>query len=184
MQKTKTSTAKKIQKKNFVSQKFNIGVISPLTSKRNVELFLKSVEPLCELGFSFSVLAVGDKVAQIQCVEFSERFPNNFKILESIPKNHLEILKKSQIVLFTSKPEKDILKNLAQHGVVPVMPNSETFGIFENFDAQQEKGNAFLYDEENYWEFLATVIRAYENFKFPYDWSQLKKSLKKDTENL
>jgi len=171
-------------KEQFVSKTFNIGLITPLTVKRNSEILCKSAEPLCELGFNLSILAIGDQVSQEQCMKAVKKYPQNFHLLESIPKNHSKILKESQIVIFTSTPEKEILLELSEHNIIPVMPDSETYGVFENFNAQQEKGNCFLYEEGNYWTFLATIIRSYENFKFPYDWSQLNKSFKKAVEEL
>jgi len=142
-------------------------------------LFFKTVEPLCALGFEISVLAVGDQASQEQCYELSQRFPDNFELLESIPANRDKIIHKSQIALFTSSPEKSLIKELSRKGVVPVMPFDDKLIEFASFDVQQEQGNCFLYNPENMWECMATTIRAYENFKFPYDWGNLRKNLKK-----
>ena len=181
------SNATKISKKEttqFAKKSFHIGCITPLTEKRNVEMFFRAVEPLCELGFSVSVLAVGDEASQEKCFEFSQKYPHQFEILESIPKNQESIISKSQVILFMEAPEKSLIKKIGKKGVIPMMPFSTKHKEFQNFDAQQESGNCFLYDPTNFWEFLATIIRAYENFKFPYDWSQLRKSLKKTVESL
>lgn len=164
---------------SFVQKKFTIGVILPLTETNRSELFFKTVEPLCELGFKMSVLAVGDQASQEQCFELSQKFPGNFELLESIPANRDKVIGKSQIVLFTSSPEKALIKELSRKGVVPVMPYDDELIEFASFDVQQEQGNCFLYNPDNLWECLATSIRAYENFKFPYDWGNLRKNLKK-----
>lgn len=163
----------------FVQKKFTIGVILPLTQANKADLFFRTVEPLCQLGFSFSVLAVGDQASQEQCFELSQKFPEEFELLESIPSNRAKVLQHSQVVLFTSSPEKSLIKELSRKGVVPIMPYDDKLIDFASFDVQQEQGNCFLYDADNFWECLATTIRAYENFKFPYDWGNLRKNLKK-----
>gem|GEM_PF-1203798 len=165
-------------KAQFVQKKFTIGVILPLNEKNRSDLFFKTVEPLCELGFSFKVLAVGDQGSQEHCFELSQKFGNNFELLESIPANRAKVIQKSQVVLFTSTPEKSLIKELSRKGVVPIMPYDDAMLEFTSFDVQQEQGNCFLYDPNNFWECLATAIRAYENFKFPYDWGNLRKNLK------
>ncbi|NCP67523.1 hypothetical protein GW756_02480 [bacterium] len=163
----------------FVQKKFTIGVILPLTETNRSELFFQTVEPLCDLGFTFSVLAVGDQASQEKCFDLSQKFPDNFELLESIPANRDKVVQKSQVVLFTSSPDKKVIKELSRKGVVPIMPYDDALIEFASFDVQQEQGNCFLYNPENQWECLATIIRAYENFKFPYDWGNLRKNLKK-----
>ncbi len=164
---------------SFVQKKFTIGVVLPLTEANRSELFYKTVEPLCELGFKFSVLAVGDQASQEQGFALSQKFPKHFELLESIPANRDKVISKSQVMLCTSAPEKKLIKELARKGVVPVMPYDDSLLEFASFDVQQEQGNCFLFNPDNAWECLATVIRAYENFKFPYDWGNLRKNLKK-----
>ncbi len=178
---TKSST--KTASTKFAQKQFHIGIINPLNAKRNVDILLKAVEPLCELGFTLSVLAVGDKESQAKCFELSQSYLESFELLESIPSNKKSIFSRSQVICFTSQPDEKTLKELAKKGIVPIMPEG-SHKDFQNFSAQTESGNAFLFDPENFWEFLATIIRAYENYKFPYDWNTLKKNLKKTGEEL
>ena len=178
----KTKTAPENQEEvatSFVQKKFTIGVILPLTENNRADLFFKTVEPLCQLGFTFSVLAVGDQASQEQCFELSQKFPDSFELLESIPANRDKVIHKSQVALFTNSPDKKIIKELSRKGVVPIMPYDDALIEFASFDVQQEQGNCFLFNPDNAWECLATTIRAYENFKFPYDWGNLRKNLKK-----
>jgi hypothetical protein len=163
----------------FVQKKFTVGVVLPLTEANRSELFFKTVEPLCALGFNFSVLAVGDQASQEHCFELTQKYPGHFELLESIPTNRDKVIHKSQVVLFNSSPDKKLIKELSRKGVVPIMPYDDALLEFASFDVQQEQGNCFLFNPDNEWECLATIIRAYENFKFPYDWGNLRKNLKK-----
>lgn len=178
----KTKTAPDTQDElttRFVQKKFTIGFVIPLTDLNRSSLFFKTVEPLCALGFNLSVLAVGDQASQEHCFDLSQKFPEHFELLESIPANRDKVIHKSQVVLFTRSPDKKMIKDLSRKGVVPIMPYDDALIEFASFDVQQEQGNCFLFNPDNEWECMATVIRAYENFKFPYDWGNLRKNLKK-----
>jgi len=154
---------------------FHIGSISPLTQKNNADFLFNSIEALCELGFFISILAEGDLESQKKCFHFAKKYPYQFKILESIPQNQEKILQSSNIIVFTNEPKKEDLKQIIKNGIVPIMPYNKKF---IEFDPQQEKGNSFLFQENNFWQFLASIIRASENFKFSYDWKNLQKNVK------
>ncbi|MCK5460402.1 hypothetical protein KAI58_00255 [Candidatus Gracilibacteria bacterium] len=165
----------------FATKHFKVGVISPLTNKRNAKNFFQACEAACELGFVISVLAVGDEDSQAKCFELEKHYPEQFEVLEAIPKNKSYILNHVDIVLFPATPSEDNLKKVMKKGIVPIMPYQKDFS---NFDAQKEEGNAFLFKEDSFWELLATMIRAFENFKFSYDWGNLQKHVKKTSENI
>ncbi len=162
---------------------FSVGFITPLTVSKKADSFFKIIEPLCELDFDMSVLAFGDESSQEACFDYAEKYRERFNVLESVPKNKDTIISNSQVIIFTDKPEKDILKKLSKKGVIAVIPEAALLEGLENFDPQQEKGNCFAYDINNHWDLLATVLRAYETFKFPYDWSNCKKNFKKVIES-
>ena len=44
----------------------------------------------------------------------------------------------------------------------------------ENYDAVAEKGNAFLFPKMDAWYIYGSLVRAIENFVFPYDWKNIK----------
>ena len=165
----------------FATKHFNIGVIAPLTQKRNSDFFFRACEAMCELGFMISVLAQGDEVSQRKCFDLAQKYPGQFEVLEAIPRNKNKILSGADVMLFPAEPEEGNLKRVMKKGIVPIMPYQEHF---YNFDAQSESGNAFLFTPDNFWEFLATIVRAFESFKFSYDWNNLQKQVKKSLENL
>ncbi|MCF7830563.1 hypothetical protein K9M41_01010 [Candidatus Gracilibacteria bacterium] len=154
---------------------FQVGMILPITKDKNSELFLRSLEAMCELGFQVSALAEGDMEAQSICFEIAQKYPANFQIVESLPKNREQIMKKVNILLFPDFPSDKVLKEVVKEGIIPVLPKG---GKFQNFDPQKESGNAFTFSKNNFWEFLAAIIRASENFKFSYDWQNLQKNIK------
>jgi glycogen synthase len=171
--------AKKETVSKFATKHFRIGLITTFPKSDNSDLFVQILGAMCELGFVISVLALGDEKIQKELMKISEKYIGQFEILESTPQNEKKIILQSDVILFLFKPEKVLLKKIMKKGVVPIVPFEKDL---TNFDAQAEVGNAFCFTEGNYWEVFATVVRAFENYKFAYDWGNLKKSVKKSTD--
>lgn len=45
--------------------------------------------------------------------------------------------------------------------------------VLENYNPVLEKGNAFIFNESDKWQFFSALVRATENYKFSYDWQNL-----------
>jgi len=64
-----------------------------------------------------------------------------------------------------------------KYGTVPIVPHDpKTKNIIRPFDPVSEKGNGFLFVENDIWNIFATIIRAKENYRFPYDWENVIRS--------
>ena len=157
------------------TKKFHIGVIMPLTAQNNSDFFFRAIEAMCEFNFQISILAEGDNQAQKTCFECAQKYPKNFEILESVPKNRARILELSDVILCPEMPKKSILEKIQKAGIVPILPIGKNSNL-KNYDPQKESGNVFLFEPENFWRFLRTIICAAENSKFEYDWKNLQKN--------
>ncbi|MBP9773917.1 MAG: hypothetical protein KBD00_04815 [Candidatus Peribacteraceae bacterium] len=84
-----------------------------------------------------------------------------------------KMLAASDIALFLS-PTQDpnAVEDALRYGVIPVAP---AMAKLENYNPVQETGNAFLYDKVTKWQCFATLVRALETFKFPYDWRTIQR---------
>lgn len=173
--KDNTQTAKDAVKADL----FSIGFITPLTTASRAGDLFRVVEPLSALNFKLSVLAEGEEAHQKELFKLSEAYSDNLEVLESVNQNKQEIISQAQVVIFMTAPSDDDLLFLAKNNVIAIIPSDNKNKELINFDAQKEVGNCFVYDPNNFWDFLATILRAYETYKFPYDWSQCKKSFKK-----
>lgn len=157
------------------SRKFHIGSILPV-EKKDAELFLQIMEAVCELGLSFSIIAEGDADTQKRIIDYGEQHPRNLTVLENIDQNKKKILDTSSVLLFLQTPDKTTLKEIISKQIIPILPGDK---FFHDFNAQDETGNAFTFEEKNIWTIFNAIIRASENFKFSYDWNNLKKRLEK-----
>lgn len=172
----KNAIAPQKTKTKFATKHFRIGLISSFDASENAEWVFRGFEAMCELGFVVSVLATGTEENQKKCMDIADKYVGQFEILESTPQNKKKIMSQSDVVLFLETPEKADLKDVMSKGIVPITPECEWL---ENFDAQAESGNGFCFSSGNFWAFFATVVRAFENYKFSYDWNNLRKSVKK-----
>lgn len=78
-----------------------------------------------------------------------------------------ELLEASDMSLsFSFSDVQEILLN----GTVPI---SCIRGEILDYNPNNEIGNGFVYDKNDYWCIFATLVRALETFKFPYDWSNI-----------
>lgn len=172
----KNAIATQETKPKFATKHFRIGITSSFSANSDSDIYFKAFEAMCELGFVISVLALGSEAVQKKLMGISEKYAGQFELLEATPQNEKKIISQSDVVLFLDTPEKSMLKKVMEKGIVPVVPFCDNI---VNFDAQAEQGNGFCFSEGSFWEIFATIIRAFENYKFSYDWNNLQKSVKK-----
>ncbi len=152
---------------------FHVGSILPIT-KSNAKIFFRAAEAMCELGFCVSVLAEGDNESRERLFEFADKY-ENFEVFEDLGnENRNKILTRSDVALFLSEPDSETMNEVLSRGIVPIIPESRDF---KNFDPQTESGDSFIFEENNFWQLASAIIRASENFKFSYDWNNLKKNV-------
>ncbi len=163
----------------FTNKPFEVSIITDVPVE-STESFVAACEGMCQLGFGIKVMPKGDSAWQEACFELEKLYPDNFAVLEAVTSNREVALNKSQVVLFAKVPTAKELQLLQKKGLVAVLPwpTCEKHVDMMNFDAQQESGNCFLYTPAHTWDLVATMVRAFENYKFSYDWGQLKKRWK------
>jgi hypothetical protein len=83
------------------------------------------------------------------------------------------------VVIFPAQQRSSIQSFLTplKAGVIPIVCLTEgTKSILVPFDPVEEKGNCFFYTKPDVWNIFAAIIKAQENYKFPYDWENLIKA--------
>lgn len=61
-----------------------------------------------------------------------------------------------------------------EFGCVPIAPIMEkNKNLLIPFNPLEEKGNAFLYHSPTLWQIFEAVVKAKENYNFPYDWENI-----------
>lgn len=63
------------------------------------------------------------------------------------------------------------LHALFEKGVVAIGHSKSP--LLEDYHPNEETGNSFTYSEKNPWGVFAAIVRAYETYRFPYDWQHI-----------
>lgn len=126
-------------------------------SKNQENLIKKVFEGLVHLEIQTIVLS--DKAIRDNFLEGSR-----IVVLPYSRRNRKYLLEACDIALcFDFNDVEEILLN----GAIPISAPREELS---NYHPNHETGNAFVYEKINAWSIFATVVRAVETFKFPYDW--------------
>ena len=95
--------------------------------------------------------------------------PGKIPHLEYSRESRHKLLEASDMsLIFSFSDVQEILLN----GTVPISPDRKEVS---DYDPNRETGNGFVYRENDYWCAFATLVRALETFKFPYDWNNIVK---------
>lgn len=79
----------------------------------------------------------------------------------------------ADMALFLSEPTKQPeLRHALRHGAIPV---SLPCPVLENYDQNQESGNAFVFERATVWHAFAAIVRACETYRFPFDWRTIQR---------
>lgn len=133
---------------------------------------VEAARGFCELGFLINVLNGEKNLGEFEAM--AQDFPGQVHMTTSKDMDHL--LKHSDAVIFLDVGNTKALQKYMEAGVVPITLSD--FDLTE-FDAEKEKGNSFLIHSGSKWEIFASGVRAYEAFRFSYDWKELQKRAKK-----
>lgn len=128
----------------------------------------KLVSGLKNLPLNFRVLFTGHSK------ETHSGLKNSYRV--SMPEAE-KFFTFAHMSLFPSKkPSKAMIKAAIEHGTVPIVSGEVDF--LKNYTGPTENGNSFKFQEANSWGMYAAIVRALENFGFPYDWKNIIKSAK------
>lgn len=128
----------------------------------------KLVGGLKNLPLNFRVLFTGHSKETVSGLK------NSYKV--SMPEAE-KFFTFAHMSLFPSKkPSKALVKAAIEHGTVPIVSGEVDY--LRNYTGPTENGNSFKFHEANSWGMYAAIVRALENFGFPYDWKNIIKSAK------
>ena len=151
-----------------------VSITTPLTEKNGFDVFLKILPGLENLNLQIALLGVGTEKFQKPILNFSKKNPGKVAILEESDENLRKLHAAADVEIFLTKnaATENEIKNALAYGSVPIA--TDNFSKFcKNYNPNLETGNAFLFDENNFFSFFAALVRAAEHFRFPYDWKTI-----------
>lgn len=144
----------------------------PLSEKNNLGLLEQIMPGLLEQNIKLALMGIGTQKYQNYFTQLANQYPNQIVILEESDSNKNDLYCAADILICPTDSDegKQAIEQALKHQVVPVALNQTELN---DYDAVKEVGNAFTFDQLTSWSLFATIIRALENFKFPYDWKNI-----------
>ncbi len=128
---------------------------------------------LLELPVNLLIRGRGSNTYGEMFTKLAKGQSHRVSILSDTEENLRKMLAGSDIALYCSTPDRKELETVMRYGVIPVSPVCDAL---ENYNPVQESGNAFTYEQATVWQCFASLVRALETFKFPYDWRTIQRN--------
>jgi starch synthase len=135
---------------------------------------LKEVLPgLLTLPVEILILGKGSASYGTLFTELTKEQGHRVAIIQNDEGEIRKMLAASDMALFLTDPTKQPeLLHCMRYGVVPI---SASGTVLENYDQNQESGNAFVFDKPTAWHVFAAAVRAMETWRFPFDWRTIQR---------
>jgi starch synthase len=143
-----------------------------LSDEADVALFEQMIAGLLELPLGIVILGRGSKKCGEMVGKLVGSSGHRIAVVADDDKHLRKLLAGSDMALFLSGNHEDAVVAALSYGCVPIAQESH---LTENYSPTQESGNAFTYSEATVWQCFASVVRALETFKFPYDWRTIQR---------
>ena len=128
---------------------------------------------LLELNVGIVIRGKGSKKYGELFTKLTKIAPHRIAIVPDDELHMRKLLAAADMALFLSDKDEDgELDNCLRYGTIPLSPARD--GL-QNYNPVQESGNAFVYEESTSWQCFASLVRALETFKFPYDWRTIQR---------
>lgn len=135
---------------------------------------LEEVLPgLLELPVDMLILGKGSSSYGTMLTDLAAKHSHRIAIIPNDDKAIRTMYAAADMALFLSNPASmPELRAVLAYGTVPVAPSASKL---QDYNPNQESGEAFTYEKDTMWHAFAAVVRALETFKFPFDWRTIQR---------
>jgi glycogen synthase len=155
---------------------FLVAITTPLFDENNAEVWSDLLPGISDMGFQMVLRANASHEYKNIMEAFVE---DHIGLCTLIPENEYQEVFEAADILVTFSADEETVHSVNQglaKGVIPIVPTDFPHTNIENYNPNLETGNAFVYHKKSVWSVFAAIIRAYENYRFPYDWKNIAKS--------
>lgn len=146
-----------------------------ISEKQGGTLLAALLPGLLELPLELLILGKGTVEFGKMFSHLQEQEPHRIAIVSNEEKAMRKMYAAADMALFLMEPiHAPELSLCLQYGVIPIAPTTD---ILENYNPNQERGCAFLYDPPSPWKCFAALVRALETYRFPFDWRNIQKEV-------
>jgi len=159
--------------KNF-KDNFLLSITSEFSDKCKGGHILQALKGILEVGINIIIRGKGTQKYQTYIEDLQTQYPNNLFIIEDTKENIIKMYEASDANIFLNKEDlSEELKFCMERACIPI---SISFKGLSDFNAIKEEGNAFIIKKISSWFVFEAVVRAKENYNFPYDWKNIQKA--------
>jgi starch synthase len=144
-----------------------------ITDALGGELLEQILPGLLEMPIGIVIRGKGSKKYGELFTKLSKSAPHRVAIVQDDEASIRKMLAGSDMALFfADKDEDTMLENCLRYGTIPISLQRD---VLDNYNPVQESGNSFVFEKPTVWQCFASVARALETFKFPYDWRTIQR---------
>jgi len=160
----------------FDPRKILISVVSEISEKNNADILTKILPGLENLPVLLAIRAIGSEKFKKIITNFADQSSKNVTIVSDSNENLRKIFAASDSVLFFSDSleDHDLAKIALSYAALPIC--SENFDFVEDYNPNLESGIGFTFVPKNYWSVFIAIVRAVENFRFPFDFVNIQRN--------
>ena len=149
-----------------------IGISTELTDSQKASDLLEILKGSLSIGCQVIVRACGTQKHQKFVEKLEAEYPSQIRVIQDSEKDIHRLYAAADVSLFlvNNKHAQEERLHMMSFGVVPVSVISDEL---DDYHAQEESGNAFIIHSHDVWNVFEALVRAKENYKFPYDWKNL-----------
>lgn len=136
------------------------------------EVFTELLEGILQLDVSLVVLGKGSSEFGATFTKLSKAQSHRVRIMKNEEVAQHQLLAASDMALILTDHQEEDIEHCLAYGAVPITLPSL---LVEDYNPVQETGNAFLFEEATVWKVFATLVRACETYKFPFDWRTIQR---------
>lgn len=165
---TKKQRKEQQQKKWGLTVDGRIPMVLVSDVDQNIRKILEEiVDGIASLGIQLVIIDSDATEIRESCDKWHGNHPESIKC---VSENEVEE-DLIDIMILKNVGDKD-LAILKENNMVPIAEG----GKVSSFDPIAEKGNGFIF-ESNPWSLFASLVRAAETYRFPYDWKNIIKAV-------
>ena len=144
-----------------------------MSEKLGGNLLMDILPGLLAMPVEILVLGKGSPTFGSLFTKLSKEHSHRVAIISEKEESIHKMYAAADMALFLSDPGGwQELEHCLKYGVVPVAPESP---MLEDYNPVQETGNAFVAESLNKWHVFASLVRAIETYKFPFDWRTIQR---------
>jgi starch synthase len=143
-----------------------------LTDDNNIKMLQDIMNGILEQAVEIVLTGIGTEKYQEYFTDLAEKNNTKIVIVGNTEDDRRKVYAASDVILIPTLSGECVeeAKRAMNYGVIPIIPATD---FVEDYNPNQEKGNAFVYLKDSPWSLFANIIRVTESFRFPYDWKNI-----------